>query len=71
MVRPSILKVRETKERKRLAKDRLWRIGRIGIRRDRRNTNFIRSYKGQEVMETHNHPHPEGTWKRRRFLFPL
>lgn len=34
-------------------------IGRIETRRDNKKTNFTKSFKEQEVVESHVHPHPK------------
>lgn len=36
--------------------------GRTGFRKEKIKTKFMKSYKEQEIMESHNRHHPEGTW---------
>lgn len=36
-------------------------MGKQGFREITKTTKFIKGYKGQEIMETHNHQRPEGT----------
>lgn len=35
------------------------KIGRIGLRRDNKETSFTKSYRGQEIVERHDCPRPE------------
>lgn len=42
--------------------DVVQRVGRTGMRRDKKKTTFTKSYKGQEIDKSHDQPYPEGTW---------
>lgn len=37
-------------------------VGRRGIMRDIKKLNFIKSYKGQEIADSHECPLPNGIW---------
>lgn len=37
-------------------------VGGTGLRRNNRKTKFIKSYKRQEVVESHDRLRSEGTW---------
>lgn len=34
-------------------------VGRTGIWRESKETNFTQSYTGQEIVESHGHPYPK------------
>lgn len=36
-------------------------VSRIGIRRDSKKLNIVKSYKEEDVVENHDHPHLERT----------